>query len=261
MARPLWYAAFAPLLVIALGGADVPPGPAGRPVQVATVTMAPVINPLILSGFVQARVQADLGFRVGGKIVRRPVDIGQHVKAGQVLAELDPVDLGNTEQSAAAALRGAEANAAQAMADLQRYEQLSRIPLTTPHLVGARILGCKGGLGHGWSASCCRDGFGCGGIGGVGAIRPARRGGPGTCHSVVVERMDERPDRACVWGDRGQRAALADVVPGGRRRRFASHRARRRGTVQERGGTCAGGRGLVGTGDGSGKLDVTAIAG
>jgi RND family efflux transporter MFP subunit len=71
-------------------------------------------------------VQADLGFRVGGKIVRRPVDIGQHVTAGQILAALDPVDLAYSAQSAEAGLRSAEASAAQAAADLRRYEQLGR---------------------------------------------------------------------------------------------------------------------------------------
>lgn len=43
-----------------------------------------------LTGDVQARVQADLSFRVGGKIIERNVDVGDHVSANQVLARLDP---------------------------------------------------------------------------------------------------------------------------------------------------------------------------
>lgn len=45
------------------------------------------------SGEVRARIEATLGFRVGGKLVERLVDAGTHVKAGQPLARLDPADL------------------------------------------------------------------------------------------------------------------------------------------------------------------------
>jgi len=45
------------------------------------------------TGVVEARAQSDLGFRVGGKILERPVDVGQHVRKGQILMRLDPVDL------------------------------------------------------------------------------------------------------------------------------------------------------------------------
>ena len=41
-----------------------------------------------LTGDVQARVQTDLSFRVGGKIISRSVDVGDHVKANQVLVAL-----------------------------------------------------------------------------------------------------------------------------------------------------------------------------
>ena len=46
-----------------------------------------------LTGVVAARIESDLGFRVGGKIVRRLVDAGQSVRRGQVLMELDAADL------------------------------------------------------------------------------------------------------------------------------------------------------------------------
>ena len=44
------------------------------------------------SGEVRPRVESRLGFRVGGKITQRQAEVGQHVKAGQVLAQLDPQD-------------------------------------------------------------------------------------------------------------------------------------------------------------------------
>lgn len=69
------------------------------------------------SGEVRARSETTLGFRVAGKIVERRVDVGQAVKAGQVLARLDPVDAGLQ-------LTQAEAQHALAAADLARYRDL-----------------------------------------------------------------------------------------------------------------------------------------
>jgi multidrug efflux system membrane fusion protein len=66
---------------------------------------------------VRARIETTLGFRIGGKIVERRVDTGAAVKAGQVLARLDPADAGL--QSAQA-----EAQLALATADLARYRDL-----------------------------------------------------------------------------------------------------------------------------------------
>ena len=110
-----------PLLLLA-GGAGDPP----RPVRVATVALAPPQTELIYSGTIQARTLADLAFRVGGKIVARPVEVGDHVRAGQVLAQLDFADLQLSEESAAAALEAAQADAANARADLARYDALGR---------------------------------------------------------------------------------------------------------------------------------------
>ena len=101
-------------------------GEAPRPVRVQTVSWAPGQSGLTISGTVQARTQADLAFRVTGKIIARPVEIGDHVHAGQLLAQLDPADLQLSEEAAEAALQGAEADAANAQADLRRYDALGR---------------------------------------------------------------------------------------------------------------------------------------
>ncbi len=101
-------------------GADEPP----KPVRVATVALQPIVSTLAFSGTVQARTQADLGFRIGGKVVARPVDVGDHVRAGQVLARLDEADLRLGEEAAMATLQAAAAEAANARAELGRYEQL-----------------------------------------------------------------------------------------------------------------------------------------
>jgi RND family efflux transporter MFP subunit len=81
---------------------------------------------LTLSGSVQARTLADLAFRIGGKVVERPVEVGDHVRAGQVLARLDQADLELSFDAAQSALQSAIADAAKARADFSRYEQLGR---------------------------------------------------------------------------------------------------------------------------------------
>src|SRR3982750_4077455 len=50
-------------------------------------------NSRTFTGIVEARVQSDLGFRVGGKILERSVNTGQRVQKGQILMRLDSVDL------------------------------------------------------------------------------------------------------------------------------------------------------------------------
>jgi membrane fusion protein, multidrug efflux system len=111
--------ALLPLLICAAGE---PP----RPVRVATVTVQPVPSQLVFSGTIQARVQADLGFRVPGKVTTRLVEPGDRVQAGQVLARLDQGDMALQEQAAEAALQAASADLANARADLGRYGQLGR---------------------------------------------------------------------------------------------------------------------------------------
>lgn len=76
------------------------------------------------AGEVRARVESQLGFRVPGKVVRRLVNLGDTVRAGQPLAELDPADLRLGAQAARAGLAAAQAQASQAEANLKRFNEL-----------------------------------------------------------------------------------------------------------------------------------------
>ena len=114
--------ALATLIAGFLVGAAAPPSP----VRVTTVALTKPGAALTLSGTVQARTLADLAFRIAGKIVARPIEIGDHVHAGQILARLDPADLLLSEQASQAALQAAVADAANARADLARYQALGR---------------------------------------------------------------------------------------------------------------------------------------
>jgi RND family efflux transporter MFP subunit len=65
-------------------------------------------------------VQVSLGFKVGGKIATVPVNEGDRVQPGQVVATLDPQDFDMTVQSAAAALESARAALGQARANREK---------------------------------------------------------------------------------------------------------------------------------------------
>ena len=72
----------------------------------------------------RARVESRIGFRVGGKITKRQVDMGQHVNAGQVLAQLDPQDFKLAADAARAQVAAATTNRDIAASDLKRYQGL-----------------------------------------------------------------------------------------------------------------------------------------
>ncbi|WP_407635407.1 efflux RND transporter periplasmic adaptor subunit [Noviherbaspirillum massiliense] len=76
------------------------------------------------SGEVRPRIESRLGFRVGGKIVARKVDVGTAVRRGQMLMQLDPQDLQLAQAQANAALKAAESNRDLARAELKRYQEL-----------------------------------------------------------------------------------------------------------------------------------------
>jgi RND family efflux transporter MFP subunit len=69
-------------------------------------------------------VESRLAFRVGGKLVARSVDVGQAVRAGQVLARLDPQDLQLGQEAARAQLASARAQLEVAESDFRRFVAL-----------------------------------------------------------------------------------------------------------------------------------------
>ncbi len=78
----------------------------------------------VFTGVVSARVQSDLGFRVGGKVTARLVDVGQAVHRGQILMRIDPVDLALQSAAQNTAVAAARARAVQTAADERRYRGL-----------------------------------------------------------------------------------------------------------------------------------------
>ena len=95
-----------------------------RAVKVLTVGVEGMRAGGEFAGEVRARVESRLGFRVGGKIVRRQVELGQRVKAGEILAQLDPQDYQLAVQAAKAQVTAALTNRDLAAADFKRYKEL-----------------------------------------------------------------------------------------------------------------------------------------
>ena len=95
-----------------------------RAVKVQAVAASGIETAPEFSAEVRARVESQLGFRVAGKILRRQAELGQHVRAGEVLAQLDPQDLRLAADAARAQQAAALTNRDLAAADLQRYREL-----------------------------------------------------------------------------------------------------------------------------------------
>ncbi|WP_394790257.1 efflux RND transporter periplasmic adaptor subunit [Rhodoferax sp.] len=95
-----------------------------RAVKVVTVALGNIGSNLEFAGEVRAQTESALGFRVAGKIIQRQAELGQRVKVGQVLAQLDPQDYKLAADAARAQLAAATTNSDLASADYKRYKEL-----------------------------------------------------------------------------------------------------------------------------------------
>lgn len=95
-----------------------------RPVRAMRIAANQGDTAAEFSGEVRPRYESRLGFRVGGKIAARKVDVGTVVKQGQVLMQLDPQDLKLAQAQASAGLKATETNRDLAKAELKRYQDL-----------------------------------------------------------------------------------------------------------------------------------------
>lgn len=107
-------------------------GPLAPVAVVVTAVEERAIAPALFGiGTVDARFTYKIGPTFAGRVRRLDVHVGDHVKAGQVLGEMDPVDLDDRVRgqeaallSAQAQLREAQARQAYARSQARRYEQL-----------------------------------------------------------------------------------------------------------------------------------------
>ena len=98
----------------------------GRPVLVQSVHFAPLVASRTFVATIKPRVEADLGFRVGGKVLKRAVDVGAPVTTGDLLATLDETDLRLQFEQSQAEVRAATVAQANADAEYQRRLSLNK---------------------------------------------------------------------------------------------------------------------------------------
>jgi RND family efflux transporter MFP subunit len=119
------------LALAACGKEEKAAAPQIRPVRTVTVEPRQGGETLSLTGEIQPRYQADIGFRVDGKILERPVDVGTAVKAGQLLARLDPQQYRQSVEVAKADVAAREAEVTRSEAQESRQRELLKNGHTT----------------------------------------------------------------------------------------------------------------------------------
>jgi RND family efflux transporter MFP subunit len=119
-----WTAAALAAAALAACGHDAPPPQAPRPVRSLVVGSAGGAVSATYAGTVAARYESKLGFQAGGRVSARLVEVGDHVRRGQVLLRLDPAQQTLHVVASSAEVDGARSRVAQARIEVQRSEQL-----------------------------------------------------------------------------------------------------------------------------------------
>lgn len=148
------FAAVGVAVAVLLGWLVTSHGPLA-PAKVTTekVVQGPVVADTFGIGTVEARRSYAVGPTVASRVARVLVDQGDAVKAGQLVAELDPVDLGDrlvsgqlAAERAASAIRAAEAQLAEARSRAQlaassarRYGELRAQGFVSQEAADARV--------------------------------------------------------------------------------------------------------------------------
>ena len=106
--------------------AQVPPAPP-RPV-VSEILEGGTTTATVRSipGVIAAATEVQMAFQTLGRMIERPVDLGDRVKAGDLLARLDPEDLAASTRAAEAALVAAEVDLTTARDTADRARSLAQ---------------------------------------------------------------------------------------------------------------------------------------
>jgi len=98
--------------------------PEARPVRTVTVAKREVGEVLTFTGRIEAENETRLSFRIGGRMVERSANVGNHVDPGQVVARLEPQNELNALRSAQAAVTAAQSQFNEAKSNYERQKVL-----------------------------------------------------------------------------------------------------------------------------------------
>ncbi len=120
----MWVVAI--LVVLAAGGygvmAALRPSRTIDPSKLATVERGDLARVVVATGKIQPLSKAEIKSKASGIVKKIYVDYGDRVKTGQILAELDKIQLEAAQRAAKANLQAAEAARNSSMAALERYK-------------------------------------------------------------------------------------------------------------------------------------------
>jgi RND family efflux transporter MFP subunit len=119
-----------------------------RPVRAIQIAPAGAENVVELAGEIQPRYESRLGFRVGGKVIARQVEIGSVVKRGQLLMQIDPRDLQLSQSQANASVNAAASNLSLAKAEYERYRELRQKNFVSQAVLDAKEAAYKSALAN-----------------------------------------------------------------------------------------------------------------
>ncbi|MGY4803666.1 efflux RND transporter periplasmic adaptor subunit [Teichococcus aerofrigidensis] len=119
------------LALPACGPAEPPPPEPPRPVRASVAVSQPGGETVALTGQVEAAEEVGLAFRIGGRMIERGVNVGDQVRAGQVIARLEDSTPRDNLRAARAATAAARAALVQARNHYDRQNQLLRSGFTT----------------------------------------------------------------------------------------------------------------------------------
>lgn len=131
---PCLAGVFLMTLMITLGchHQDRQSGQIARPVKVVRIGDEAAAEVMSFAGDVRARYETTLAFRVSGKIIDRPVEVGDRVRKGQRLARLDSNDFQLGVDALHAQLKSAQAEQDFTRDDLTRYRELLNLGVISP---------------------------------------------------------------------------------------------------------------------------------
>jgi RND family efflux transporter MFP subunit len=124
-ARCLPFAALAAAVLLAACRPEAETtAPEVRPVRTVTVVKREVGETVAFTGRIEAENETRLAFRIGGRMIERPVNVGERVEPDQVVARLDPQDELNGMRAAQAAVAAAQAQFTEAKSEFERQRFL-----------------------------------------------------------------------------------------------------------------------------------------
>src|SRR4029077_2327960 len=124
MRKSLMLAALIAATAVAACDKNAPSSAQARPVRTMIVERSEQGETVSLTGHVRSKDQASLAFRLDGRMIERPVNVGDVLKGGQVVARLDPTIQQNALRKAEGNLSSLEAQLREASVTFWRQQEL-----------------------------------------------------------------------------------------------------------------------------------------